>query len=273
MIVLEQLVQAKSSDPERCEDSVVVGDNFIAVIDGATDKTGRRYAGVYGGRFAARVLGRRIECLPHDIEATDAIDALTDALRAAVAEHDPSISVEADDAPTASCVIWSKTRGELWRVGDVALRLGTARASYKPKRIDVLAAGVRSAHMQALILAGESMRALIHDPGRKLILPLLEEQYRFRNLASRKARYAFGAVDGRAVPPRFLEVIDCAGVDQITIATDGYPRIAATLEATERYLQHDLARDPLRIGRHPSTKGVRTGHESFDDRAYIRFAT
>jgi len=271
MRVLERFVRAKSGDPERCEDKIVLTDDFVAVIDGATDKTGRRYTSMSGGRFAAEVLGSRIESLPAEIDAIAAVDDLTNTLRSAVVANDSAICVDADDTPTASCAVWSRSRNELWRIGDVAVRTGHTRTSYRHKRIDQVAAGVRSAHMQALILAGKTTDQLVDDPGRQLILPLLEQQHRFRNLESEHARFAFGALDGRRVPQRFLDVIDCEGAGQIIMATDGYPSVAMTLDATERYLQRELRDDPLRIGRHPSTKGVRAGHESFDDRAYVRF--
>jgi hypothetical protein len=46
-----------------------------------------------------------------------------------------------------------------------------------------------------------------------------------------------------------------------------------TLEESEAYLMADVERDPLRVRRHPGTKGVRPDHQSFDDRAYVRLRT
>lgn len=53
--------------------------------------------------------------------------------------------------------------------------------------------------------------------------------------------------------------------------TDGYLSPAASLAEAERELAESLARDPLRIGEHPSTKGLRPDANSFDDRTYLRF--
>jgi hypothetical protein len=73
MEVLEQFVEAKSGRPAKCEDFVVVGDHFLAVIDGATDKTGAKFRGVSGGRFAAEVIGAAIPNLEPAITGRDAI--------------------------------------------------------------------------------------------------------------------------------------------------------------------------------------------------------
>ena len=52
MRVVERFLAAKTgsdADPD-CEDAIVVTDGLCAVIDGATDKTGRRIDGISGGR-------------------------------------------------------------------------------------------------------------------------------------------------------------------------------------------------------------------------------
>ena len=55
------------------------------------------------------------------------------------------------------------------------------------------------------------------------------------------------------------------------MATDGYPFLCPTLEASEAELARQLADDPLNIGHFQATKACMKGNLSFDDRAYIRF--
>ncbi len=45
MQVVEQFVQAKTGNLETCEDAIYVDDNFVAIIDGATNKTSKLWDG------------------------------------------------------------------------------------------------------------------------------------------------------------------------------------------------------------------------------------
>jgi len=51
--VEEQALIAKTGHDEDCEDAIYIGPHFVAVIDGATSKTERRWDGKTGGRIAA----------------------------------------------------------------------------------------------------------------------------------------------------------------------------------------------------------------------------
>jgi hypothetical protein len=55
----------------------------------------------------------------------------------------------------------------------------------------------------------------------------------------------------------------------VCLASDGYQRLLASFELTERLLSTRLHADPLLIGSHPETKGVYDGLVSFDDRTYV----
>ncbi|MDX6718523.1 MAG: hypothetical protein QOJ63_777 [Solirubrobacteraceae bacterium] len=58
--------------------------------------------------------------------------------------------------------------------------------------------------------------------------------------------------------------------EEIVLASDGYPRIYGSLAGSEAALATSLKADPLRIREDRTTKGVRPGHRSFDDRAFVR---
>lgn len=269
MKLIETFVESKSGDPSSCEDLIVENDRFVAVFDGATDKTDARYAGMTGGRFAVEALSRTLDLVAGDISAADCIEAMTDDLRREIAEHGPTPAPE--DNPSASAVIYSLARSEVWRVGDCSWA-GAGEAHRGGKQIDQVVAGARAAMLHALIDAGETVEELLAtDPGRAMVLPLLEQQHRFRNAESAPSGLGFGALDGTPVPSAFLEITPVSAGDEIVFTTDGYPQILPTLAQAEEYLAQDLATDPLRIGRHKSTKGVRPGKKSFDDRAYARF--
>ena len=54
------------------------------------------------------------------------------------------------------------------------------------------------------------------------------------------------------------------------LASDGYPYLKDTLEASEQALQEVLQEDPLLFRKYKATKGLQIGNRSFDDRAYIK---
>jgi len=271
MQVIETFIESKTGDASTCEDLIVEGDDFLAVFDGATDKTDARYDGMAGGQFAVRSLARTLERVARDIDAAGCVEAMTEDLQRGVAEHGPAAAP--DENPSASVLVYSAARSEVWRVGDCSWARGD-EVHRGGKKIDTIVAAARAALLQALLDSGEAVEGLRgSDPGRAMLMPLLEQQYRFRNASGAPEELGFGAIDGKPVPARFVEVTRIGPGEELVFATDGYPEALATLEQSEDLLEKELASDPLRIGRYKSTKGVRPGHASFDDRAYARFRT
>ncbi len=268
MRLIESFVESKDRDPAACEDRIFESDAFVAVFDGATDKTDARYADMPGGRFAVEVLARSLGALDEDASGAQCIEALSEELRRAIDDHSPESRPE--DTPSASAVIYSAARGEIWRVGDCSWRQ-LDRVQVGMKAIDGIVAAARAALLEALLRKDVPLDSLLEsDPGREMVLPLLEEQYRFRNLDDPSCGLAFGALDGKPVPVRFIEISAAEPGAELVLATDGYPDLMPTLAESEEWLARDLAEDPLRIGRHKTTKAVTPGHASFDDRAYVR---
>ena len=57
-VIEEQFLQSKTGILEDCEDKLYIGKHYIAVIDGATSKTQRRWQGETGGRIAAEIISQ-----------------------------------------------------------------------------------------------------------------------------------------------------------------------------------------------------------------------
>jgi hypothetical protein len=265
---VEVFCESRTGNPDTCEDAYVLRDDFAAVIDGCTDKAGVPYFAMSSGRFAAQVLAAGIERLPADIAFPDAVVALSQHLDSAIQRALPLGTVLAD-RPSAGVVIYSAERREIWRLGDCHFAVGD-QVYFGDKAIDEVTSHVRAAYLQVLTAAGYSTDVLASDdPGRALILPLLREQHQLRNAEG--SRYAYGSFDGLTVPARFVEVYPVPPeVTSIVLATDGYLLPAPTLREAEEHLVASLRDDPLRVGEFPSTKGVKPGARSFDDRTYLR---
>jgi hypothetical protein len=60
------------------------------------------------------------------------------------------------------------------------------------------------------------------------------------------------------------------GIDELMIASDGYPVIGETLATSESELALLLEKDPWCVAELAGTKAVLPGQVSFDDRAYLR---
>ena len=92
----------------------------------------------------------------------------------------------------------------------------------------------------------------------------------FQNNPSANA-YEFAILDGFHVPDAGIRIEPLpADSATVVLASDGYPCLKGSLEASEQALQGILQDDPLLFRSYKSTKGLQEGNISFDDRAYIR---
>ncbi|MEV6349295.1 hypothetical protein [Actinoplanes sp. NPDC051851] len=267
MEIVEQFVLGKYGDPELCEDAIVVTAEHAAVIDGATDVSGRRYGSAAGGWWAMAACCHVVRRLPRDVDAHTAVAAMTAELAARI---DPGLI--AAERPSAAVTIYSRARREIWQIGDVgfAYRGLPASVGQPRKLIDRVAGAFRAAVLAAEAAAGTiSMdRVAEVDPGRLAARALTGRQGALRNSAG---PYGYAAVDGRPVPPSLVVVHPVPDdIDEVVIASDGYPVIDKTLAASESTLASLREKDPWCVAELVGTKGVLPGQVSFDDRAYLR---
>lgn len=267
--IVEQKTVAKCTTTPS-EDAVVVTSAFAAVIDGATPKTSFRYpGGETPGHLAARLLSEAIAALPAEATAFTATLILSNALTQPEDRH-PS------DRPIASCIIYSATRRELWMLGDCQCLMihtdGSTDYHTNPKLIDRLLAEWRRAIINSSLSRGLTTpeQIMADDPGRRIIQPFITRQVYYQN-RSDGHRLAYCMLDGQLVPQNLIRVIHVpADVQQLVLASDGYPVLKATLAESEAILSQLLLADPLCIGPLLGTKGLRPGNQSFDDRSYLR---
>jgi hypothetical protein len=260
--IIEQFVLGKSGDPHRCEDAIVVTAGHAAVIDGATDVSGRSFHGRSGGWWAMDACRDVIGRLDDGADAHTAVAALT-----------AELAARAEPGHTAASVtVYSAARREIWQIGDVGFAYrGLPAATGQPRKlVDRVAASFRAAVLAAEAAAGHlSMdQVTAEDPGRVAARALVSRQGAFRN---HTGAYGYAAIDGRPVPPSLVVVHPVPdGVDELRIASDGYPVIGETLADSESILAGLLAKDPWCVAELAGTKAVRPGQVSFDDRAYLR---
>ena len=255
-----------------CEDGIAESRDFFAVIDGSTSKGTLRMDGKSSGRMAMEVLRASIPCLPKDADAATAAACLTSAIRHYYEVHGlyEEAARHAESRMTASAVVYSVHRHEVWMIGDCLCRFNGMTYT-NPKPTDSILAGIRADVLRHLLRKGHSIADLCtRDVGREWIWMHLKDQCAFQN-ADDAGPFGYAVLDGFPVDLSQIRVLPLpSDTQELILASDGYPVLADTLEETERLLACSLAEDPLRIGEHPSTKGVAAGNESFDDRTYLR---
>jgi hypothetical protein len=265
--VVARFVRSKYGDDRRSEDVIATTEAFTAVFDGATDVNGIRIDGVTGGRLAAMTAAAALDDLPTDADVHEAVGHLSDRLADRNFLDEPRPLPVGKDRPSTAMLVFSHRRRELWRIGDSGFAIDGA-VDLPDKPIDQLAYGLRAAYLQALLAGGADPADLTDDdPGFALLKPFYVAQ---RNLTNQTVPYGYGALDGSAVPAAYIECIPVpADARRLVLATDGYPFILDTLQATEDALAELMARDPLGITDWPRPLGIGPLIDAFDDRAWI----
>ena len=79
-------------------------------------------------------------------------------------------------------------------------------------------------------------------------------------------------MNGGEIPEELVKVIRLSeGEHEIVLASDGYPVLKPTLQQSEQELERIMKDDPQCCRLYESTKGLKPGNKSFDDRTYVRF--
>lgn len=266
MKIIESSIIGKKSQ-EECEDGLVVTDSFIAVIDGSTSKTPHRISSsMRNGRYAMKLISEYInDMLSPDATAQDFCNGMTEYIREKVYEPQgltERLCLHPEERLTASAIVYSNWRKELWFVGDCqALVDGRLYENTKPyeqeiarRRVALIANGVPPAE------------------ARKRIEPTLIEAM----LTGQNKKYA--VIDGFPIYEEGVKTVSLDNIlphasdkHEIVLASDGYPFLKQTLADSEEALSRLIATDPQCIRYFIATKGLVGSNKSFDDRTYIRF--
>ena len=270
--VVETFILGKNHDQTLCEDALFIGSDYIAVVDGATNGDAVLPDGRVPGKIAADVLIDAFNHLKGDSDARSAMRFLDGTIRdwyrregiESVARTNPERRV------SASSVIYSIARREIWLLGDCQARIGDIEVT-NHKETDVLMEEVRAFVIESERASGKTVTELLDDDtGRTVIRPLIVRQRSFQNTDTGTV-YDYNVLDGFLPDDAYIKVESVPpGPVSVVLGSDGYPRLLPTLKETEAHLAELLAEEPLLYSRFKSTKGVYPGNHSFDDRAYIR---
>lgn len=288
MKIIESCIIGKKS-PEACEDGMVVTDDFIAVIDGSTSKTPKHLnPDVKNGRYAMMLISEYIrEELKTDASVDEFCQGVTAYIYNKVYEKlgvEERLKEHPEERLTASAILYSRTRNEVWMVGDCqAIIAGKLFENGKPyeekiarKRVELIAQGLSPAEARKQIepllikamLSGQNQTYTVIDG-----FPVYREGVKVVSVSdSSSVQDSVPASD--SVP--CSDSVSASGTipsssSEIVLASDGYPFLEPTLAASEAALAEQIANDPQNIHSFIATKGIVEGNKSFDDRTYIRF--
>ena len=288
MKIIESSIIGKKS-PEACEDGMVVTDDFIAVIDGSTSKTPKHLnPDMKNGRYAMMLISEYIrEELKTDASVDEFCQGVTAYIYNKVYEKlgvEERLKEHPEERLTASAILYSRTRNEVWMVGDCqAIIAGKLYENGKPyeekiarKRVELIAQGLSPAEARKQIepllieamLSGQNQTYTVIDG-----FPIYREGVKVVSVSdSSSVQDSVPASD--SVP--CSDSASASGTisvssSEIVLASDGYPFLEPTLAASEAALAEQIANDPQNIRSFIATKGIVEGNKSFDDRTYIRF--
>ena len=289
MKIIESSIIGKKS-PEACEDGMVVTDDFIAVIDGSTSKTPKHLnPDMKNGRYAMMLISEYIrEELKADASVDDFCQGVTVYIYNKVYEKlgvEERLKEHPEERLTASAILYSRTRNEVWMVGDCqAIIDGKLYENGKPyeqeiarKRVELIEQGLSPAEARKQIepllieamLSGQNQTYTVIDG-----FPIYREGVKVVSVSdSCSVQDSVPASD--SVP--CSDSVSASGTffvssSEIVLASDGYPFLEPTLAASEAALAEQIANDPQNIHSFIATKGIVEGNKSFDDRTYIRFS-
>ena len=295
MKIIESSIIGKKSQ-EACEDGMVITDDFIAVIDGSTSKTPKHLnPDMKNGRYAMMLISEYIrEELKADASVDDFCQGVTAYIYNKVYEKlgvEERLKEHPEERLTASAILYSRTRNEVWMVGDCqAIIDGKLYENGKPyeekiarKRVELIEQGLSPAEARKQIepllikamLSGQNQTYTVIDG-----FPIYREGVKVVSVSdSSSVQDSVSSSDSCSVQ----DPVSCSGSasasdtipsssSEIVLASDGYPFLKPTLAASEAALAEQIANDPQNIHSFIATKGIVEGNKSFDDRTYIRFS-
>lgn len=287
MKIIESCIIGKKSQ-EACEDGMVVTDDFIAVIDGSTSKTPKHLnPDMKNGKYAMMLISEYIwEELKADASVDDFCQGVTAYIYNKVYEKlgvEERLKEHPEERLTASAILYSRTRNEVWMVGDCqAIIDGKLYENGKPyeqeiarKRVELIEQGLSPAEARKQIepllikamLSGQNQTYTVIDgfpiyrEGVKVVSVSDSSSVQDSVPASDSVPCSDSASASDTIPSSSSEIV---------LASDGYPFLKPTLAVSEAALAEQIANDPQNIRSFIATKGIVEGNKSFDDRTYIR---
>lgn len=269
MKVIESFIKGKISEA-MCEDRLVISDNFIAVIDGVSSKSHYLDNGKTTGNIASGIIKDIIKSMPKETSLQKFVLMVNEGYENYY--NNSSFDLDIDRyGLQAMAVVYSDFEKKIRLIGDC---VAVVEDDYfiNPKLSDIVLEELRSlkAHID---LHNSNLTDEEYfdenEAARKFIEPLIIESTVFAN--DNSTRWGYSVLNGKDIPIDLCKVINVKKGETIILASDGYPHVFNTLDDTEENLKKVIENDPYFYKDFISTKGLKHGQISYDDRTYVKF--
>jgi hypothetical protein len=261
MEVIETGLYPLSSAP--CEDVLIRGEHYVAVIDGESFGSSRTWGGRSAGRFAADVLSLQVFSAPSGLNAKEFFYLLNEHLAEAIrSSGEPDYRAS---RPGASVVAYCLGRREVWRLGAGLFAIdGVINERRQPTK--TLLGNLKKAIVEAAVLEGNKEKA--EESFEEMLSLTRDLEKRLGSFANYDGpqEFSFPLLNGSLLPLGDIEIFRLPkGAKELVLASDGYARLFPTLEESERHLDSIASIDPLAVVFDSSNRLP-------DDRSYIRLS-
>ncbi|MDY4885235.1 MAG: hypothetical protein SO141_03185 [Alphaproteobacteria bacterium] len=263
--IIEQKSISKTGIETDNEDGVFISDNYVAVVDGATSKDSNLYEGRTGGQVVRDIILETLAKLKGNETSVEGVHLIQN-------EIEKQFPAAEFFHACASAVIFNVRKRCIWMVGDCQACVNGKKYTNN-KIIDDINSHTRAMVLEAFIMDGNPESEILkNDIGREMIMPFLKLQKKFEN---KSGYFGYPVFNNVSMPEDVLHSkivnIDIPENAEIVLASDGYPELKPSLKESEEELAKIIKKDPFCYKTYFSTKGLKKGNVSFDDRTYIRF--
>lgn len=262
--IIEKFSCSKTGLESANEDGIYIGNNIVAVIDGATSKDGYTLNGKKGGQLARDIIINKLK----SYSGLESMEVFVLGI-----QKELFLFAERYSIPhySASMILYNSLCGEIWSIGDCQYWLNGV-VQKNQKKVDQVYSEARAIALYSFLEAGYSETDMLeHDLARQQLMPFLQSQ---KYLENKKVKYGHCVFNGNTpieeFPIEMVKVIKVHKNSELVLASDGYPILKGTLNESERELKRLILEDPLCYKENCSTKGVAKGNISFDDRTYVK---
>lgn len=252
-------------DGKACEDGYFINEDYVVVVDGATSRGKYLWNNKTSGEYAKDLIISAIGSFDGKLSCEQFFDRITEAVRESYADKK---EIPISERLRASVIVYSGYYKEIWVLGDCQCKINGMRKD-TGKMVDFYISEIRSMLIRSFLAEGMTEEELLkNDLSRKMIEPIIDRQFFLEN---QKGEFGYPVMNGVISDHHNIIKYKVKDGDVVILATDGYPILEDDLSGSEAALKELMEKDPLCYKIVKSTKGLKPGQNSFDDRCFIKF--
>ena len=266
--LIEQSIIGKQFQA-NCEDGLFISEKIIAVVDGGSPKGKIKWEkNKTSGWFAKELILKALKKIDPSWTNKKILEYINSYLRKEYRKNETFFYKNPEEQLQAGIVFYNDTRKEIVSYGDCPILINNELYDHS-KFIDIISTGLRSfyLHLDDLGVLNKDLKNR-EEYSKNIILDFLTKQSFFSNL---NQPFGFPVINGLKLNHKLTVTHKVKSKDMIVLASDGYIKLMPSLKESEKILKKYLSKDPECYKTFFSTKGVKKGNKSFDDRTYIRF--